>query len=445
MLVFRRCTNLVLLVLLLNSFVFMDMFGATWPIRIVVLSLLLFFYVYFLIRPRGDQPPEKKLRTLIYGYELIWTAEVLACVQIVLYLACRLLPFISLNIELLVFSVAFCFPLLWVMLLDGIIRLFISSRQIGLLLRISLVVFWWVPLLNLILLNKVLRIVQEEFSLSIFKHRRNLSREGTAYCATKYPLILIHGIFFRDWDRISYWGRIPKALTQNEAVVYYGNQQSSASLMDSASELAKRIREVLEETGAEKVNIIAHSKGGLDARYAISCLGMGQYVASLTTINTPHRGSVLAEKLIQIAPDKFVLAVGKKYDALYAKLGDEQPDFFSGVSDLTEARCETLNEIMIDDPRVYYQSVGSKMRTRFSAPFPLNAGYSLIEPLRGDNDGLVATDSMAWGHFLGVYSTTGKRGISHCDMIDLWRKDISGFDVCEFYVSLVHQLKEKGM
>lgn len=41
-----------------------------------------------------------------------------------------------------------------------------------------------------------------------------------------------------------------------------------------------------EETGCEKVNIIAHSKGGLDSRYAISRLGMDQYTASLTTINS---------------------------------------------------------------------------------------------------------------------------------------------------------------
>ena len=40
-----------------------------------------------------------------------------------------------------------------------------------------------------------------------------------------------------------------------------------------------------------KVNIIAHSLGGLDARQMLTHLGMGSRVASLTTVGTPHRGT----------------------------------------------------------------------------------------------------------------------------------------------------------
>src|SRR5207249_8887306 len=43
------------------------------------------------------------------------------------------------------------------------------------------------------------------------------------------------------------------------------------------------------------VNIVAHSMGGLDARYAISQLGLGGRVASLITIGTPHLGTPLAD------------------------------------------------------------------------------------------------------------------------------------------------------
>ena len=38
----------------------------------------------------------------------------------------------------------------------------------------------------------------------------------------------------------------------------------------------------------------------------------------------------------------------------------------------------------------------------------------------------------------------GKRGVSHGDMIDLNRENIPGFDVREFYVNLVAELKQKG-
>ncbi len=76
----------------------------------------------------------------------------------------------------------------------------------------------------------------------------------------------------------------------------------------------RRIKEILEETGSDKVNIIAHSKGGLDSRYAISCLGAAPYVASLTTINTPHRGCEFADWLLKNAPDVLKKTITEKYN-----------------------------------------------------------------------------------------------------------------------------------
>ena len=55
-------------------------------------------------------------------------------------------------------------------------------------------------------------------------------------------------------------GRIPEKLEQNEPVIYYGNHQSAASVIASGDELAKRIKEIVQESGCEKLNIIAHSK-----------------------------------------------------------------------------------------------------------------------------------------------------------------------------------------
>ena len=85
---------------------------------------------------------------------------------------------------------------------------------------------------------------------------------------------MVHGVFFRDFRNLNYWGRIPAALEANGATIFYGTHQSAASVADSGREIADRIQQILKETGCGKVNIIAHSKGGLDSRYAISKLGM---------------------------------------------------------------------------------------------------------------------------------------------------------------------------
>ena len=85
------------------------------------------------------------------------------------------------------------------------------------------------------------------------------------------------------------------------------------------------------------------------------------------------------------------------------------------------------------------------MKNCFSASFPLNLGYLLVKPAEGRNDGLVAQNSAVWGHFLGVLTCKGRRGISHGDMIDLFRENIKGFDVREYYVMLVKGLKDMGL
>jgi triacylglycerol lipase len=48
------------------------------------------------------------------------------------------------------------------------------------------------------------------------------------------------------------------------------------------------------------IHIIAHSMGGLDARYALhrDVSGLAARVASLSTIGTPHRGSPLSDLLV---------------------------------------------------------------------------------------------------------------------------------------------------
>ena len=47
------------------------------------------------------------------------------------------------------------------------------------------------------------------------------------------------------------------------------------------------------------VNLVAHSMGGLDARYLITHLNMAEQVRSLTTVSTPHRGTYLVDWFFQ--------------------------------------------------------------------------------------------------------------------------------------------------
>ena len=149
---------------------------------------------------------------------------------------------------------------------------------------------------------------------------------NTGRCATRHPIMLIHGTGGRDRRRLSYWGRIPKALQGEGAAVFTGGQDSWGTIEDNAEVLRQSLQKALEETGAEKLNLIAHSKGGLDARYLISRLGMAEQVASLTTLSTPHHGSRTMEKLCRLPAWLFRLAA-LFVNGYFRLLGDKKPDF----------------------------------------------------------------------------------------------------------------------
>ncbi|MCR4794113.1 MAG: triacylglycerol lipase [Ruminococcus sp.] len=335
--------------------------------------------------------------------------------------------------------------LLALMFITAAVRIYTSSVQIGIKWRVLGVIFAFIPVINAAVLFKILRLTDNEYRTECDKLALDRSREQERVCATKYPILMVHGVFFRDVKALNYWGRIPQELEKNGAKIYYGCQQSADSVAGCAAELKAKIDEIVEREKCGKVNIIAHSKGGLDSRYAISMLGAGDRVASLTTVNTPHRGCQFADYLLNKVPESFKNGLADKYNAALKKLGDTKPDFMAAVTDLTASACEEMNKLCEDVQGVYYQSVGSRSVSAMGGRFPLNLSYHFVKYFDGPNDGLVSVESMKWGERFIFAEPKGKRGITHGDIIDLNRENIKDFDVREFYVKLVSQLKEKGI
>lgn len=410
------------------------------------------FFLYANVMPADGRPDKKqaetkRLRQLHKGFLLIFYAGVTFLTGSVWQLwALSVLPFGNVK-EILFYVPAI---LLWlfgegILLLNGSLRLMAVSVQMGIRYRLLLWLCFWVPVVNLVLFYRIYKLAEQEYETELEKEELDAVRKESECCHTKYPLLMVHGVFFRDVRFLNYWGRIPKELMRNGAVIYYGNQQSAASVEACGQELAERIRQIVLETGCGKVNIIAHSKGGLDARYAVSKCGMADYTASLTTINTPHGGCFFADYLLEKAPEGLRHFLAKRYNGTLRRLGEASPDFLGAVTDLTARACQERNRELRDGEKVYYQSVASYMKKARGGRFPLNASYYLVKHFDGENDGLVSIESAKWGDTCKVLYPPGRRGISHGDMIDLNRENIPGFDVREFYVNLVSDLKRKGL
>lgn len=338
----------------------------------------------------------------------------------------------------LLYASAVLFLLLW----NGILRMFFTSKHLRALTRLLMFLAMWIPVVNLLVLCYAMRKVHGEYDFECYKEAVRFVRRESDLCKTRYPLVLVHGVGFRDLRYFNYWGRIPRELTRYGATVYYGNQEAFATVARNAGDIRLKILQVLEETGCGKVNIIAHSKGGLDSRYAVSRLDMAPYVASLTTISTPHRGCRFVDYACRL-PDGFYHSVARIFDYWFGRFGDAHPDFYQATRQFSTGASRQFNAEVPDAPQVYYQSYATAMKDFLSDPL-LSVPYLLIKPLEGENDGLVSTESAKWGEFKGIVRNRRHRGISHGDIIDLKREDYSGFDVVEFYVKLVADLRERG-
>lgn len=344
-----------------------------------------------------------------------------------------------------IISTVVCIIVLAIIFWNGIISVYCTSRQLGIKHRIIGIICGPIPIANLVVLAKIIKITSKEIKTEYQKELVNQKRKDLKICKTKYPILLVHGVFFRDSDFFNYWGRIPKELERNGATIHYGEHESAASIENSAKELCNRIIEIIQSTNCEKVNIIAHSKGGLDCRYAIEHLGIAPLVASLTTVNTPHRGCLFADFLLEKSPENLKNKIADTYNSTLRKMGDKDPDFLSAVNDLTASACKKFLDYPQKIEGIYCQSIGSEMKKASNGKFPLNFSYHLVKYFDGKNDGLVAEESFKWGEKYTYLTPTGNRGISHGDMIDLNRENIDGFDVREFYVKLVSELKTKGL
>ncbi len=267
-------------------------------------------------------------------------------------------------------------------------------------------------------------------------------------CKTKYPILLVHGAGFRDLKVPVYWGRIPNVLKSHGALVYFGEQDCWASVETNAHALCKRIDAILKETGAEKINIIAHSKGGLEARMAASSLGYGEKIASVTTIGTPHRGSKTFTKFLR-APRMVFSIAAFAVNNWIRLVGDKKPDFQRVCEEFAVSHMERFNAENPDVPGVFYQSVAGVMKHPFS-DINLSTACFVLNRIEGPNDGLVSAESATWGERCIRICGNTRRGISHLDEIDLRRMAFSHKtgqdvrDITDFYVELVHDLKNRG-
>lgn len=216
-----------------------------------------------------------------------------------------------------------------------------------------------------------------------------------------FPIVLHHGLFgYQSIGlgrlRWAYFQGIDKALQKAGHPVIITRVHPTGGIPRRAQELRQSIESSLDSlgfNGRTKVLIVAHSLGGLDARFMIHQLGMADRVAGLLTITSPHRGSPYA--------DWCARHLGKRLGGfeLMEMLGLD----VQGIRDLTTQACAEFNQRITDVPGVQYFSVTAAREWRKVAPWVLHS-HRVVFDAEGDNDGLVSVRSGTWGTHLCTWA-----------------------------------------
>lgn len=114
---------------------------------------------------------------------------------------------------------------------------------------------------------------------------------------TKYPIVLVHGAnnpksVHLGKIEIHYFMKTEAHLRSLNLRLLVPSVNPFGSIEERAMELKAQIEAAIPEG---KFNLIGHSMGGLDARYLASRDPIGERVASITTVATPHYGSWYAD------------------------------------------------------------------------------------------------------------------------------------------------------
>ena len=291
-----------------------------------------------------------------------------------------------------------------------------------------------------------------------------------------YPIVLAHGFFgFARLGSLTYFKGVEKYLEKRfpGLKILITEVAPNDLIKDRAQQLWDQVEKL-----DEKFHIIAHSMGGLDSRFMISSQGLNksERVISLTTLSSPHRGSPVAQFIIdgfKMFNDDDIERFARRFPALtrtikkiIKKMREKSEvwqyllELFSfskkAMANLTPAYLKEFNQKYPDVPGVKYFSyagvTGPGEKDYLPELMYLHWVVNYLssdEEAGGRNDGLVAVESSKWGTYKGEVPADHFKMIGHDLSTRVWLRRLlpflpclKPFDHLKFLEQIVSDLQE---
>lgn len=296
---------------------------------------------------------------------------------------------------------------------------------------------------------------------------------------TRFPILLAHGF---NTSTTNFWrfNDVDVALIEDGHHAVLGSVPPFDTPQVRAGFLADQVDELLADTGAEKVNLVCFSMGGIDCRFLVSedGLGYGDRVASVTMISSPNRGTAVADAALGVLPGSDESAAIDALATLWGKTFSEVADdshLVAALEAMSERGMADFNATIADHPGVFYQSwagvssVGGLSHPDDDAePRACTDERGEVKMLRHPgtndrmdlllvgasafvahgtdlrpNDGVSTVQSAKWGEFRGCIPADHLDQAGQID--DSGADRHTGFDYLRFYRNLAFDLAARGL
>ena len=247
----------------------------------------------------------------------------------------------------------------------------------------------------------------------------------------KYPIVLVHGLgALGTMGPFEYFYKIPAWLSEHQNRFHIVNLSFWHSIEHRAEELNKAMVKIFP---GEKVNLIGHSMGGLDARLFTTRFDQGARVASVTTVGTPNRGTAIVDHFLEL----FLNDVMDRTESIAKKFHLSHEGFRQVSKKNFDA---FLHKTVVDVAGVAYFSATSVI----PSPVFLNSlpmfwvTQPILKHYEGDNDGFVSEQSARWGTHICTYHGDHYGQIGQI----LGRTKLKHL---KFFAEIIGRLKKEGL
>ncbi len=241
----------------------------------------------------------------------------------------------------------------------------------------------------------------------------DLSLTCTGLCTretTRFPIVMVHGwTGFENIGPLTYYFNVRDDLEQLGYPIAIPILDPYNAVEVRGEQLTDFVAQTLSGQRARKVNLIGHSQGGIDSRYAAAEAGggLGDRVGAVITIGTPHQGTPFTDIALGLIPgpsEQVMVFLLNFLGAAQNQQSDVEASFYTLSETFMQGE---FNLVYVDDPRVKYWSwtgdtcIGGLGCADTLDPLMLFS-YQTIYAVAGANDGLVPNASAQWGEFLGL-------------------------------------------